>query len=1174
MCGTNKTSLGILVKKVQEKQVGDICEKLCTLILTGNEDLKDVYSIGLKTLIKDIPESFGESVANALCTRLVVGVEHSMNRELKLEQLDILADLLLRFGSIVKRQHETLRNLLQTNLITAKSIVKKRLIACLGALGTVLSDKELENLVQYLLRETKQKHEDATRCTIIQTIGTIARTVGHRLGTYLPEIIPLCVQVCGDPCQVEEVQSDSTNDLRENCLQTFESFIFSCPRQISKHIDQILQLSLGFLVYDPNYTYDDEMLCSDIEDSANDDDFMDEDMEDEYSDDDDTSWKVRRASGKVLSAIIQTKSDRLNEFYPVLCTTLIDRFKEREENVRIDILNCFRVLLRNTVMVDSTDAEQHANSELQTIFAFVQVPQFQRPKPCASTLFDSLPKVLQGVEKLLGNSYSLKSRSAVLLVMKELALVAPGKLNDQMGLLVPSIMRSLESDRQASLKLESLLVLHLLLKTHSPTVFHPYFTKLIPLVVACASEEWYKITAQALGLLGTICLAIKMPGLSFDYQAFHESIFEAIYQRLNNTDIDQEIKEGAILAMANYIAQFADIAKNVEIVFTIYMERLQNETTRLAVLKAFTIIASQKVPVKYLHGVLSPATNAFSQFLRQQSRTLKQAAIDVLKAFVQEYGETMASRELFGGTIQEASNLISDKDLHVSDMTFSLINSILHVSPGNINLSNTIERSITLARSPLLQGATLSTLLEFLSTLVGVHGDHFIKLFNALVMEDHNISRPSAMNLAKCVAKIYQACPSKEQRQDAMQTIMDNLCTRSDSGKLLGLFCIGEIGKEVDLYSNKKVEQLLTTCFGSSDEEVKTATAYAFGCVCVGNLELYLPDLLVSLQQHDLSHQYLILSSLKEIISCHIAKRSLELCPHIPSLLPILHERCESKEEGVRNMVAECLGKLAILDPNIIVDTLTRDCRNDGTNSVLRQWTALTALKYCMVSQEPLNILSTRMDSFFSSLSNEDISIRRACLLTLNSAAHHQPGLIQPHLNSIIYGKLLETMQFKSERVVDLGPFKHRVDDGLVLRTAAFSCMDTLLDTLSDELDLSRFLPVLESGLADHDDVRLLCHQILIKLCIIQPQFILDALDRLTSLLEKTIFRTPKDGLVGTEVDRANDVVRNALRVVDTISCMENIKHDRKFPKVLDRILQKERIRQMLTSIRTERGAA
>ena len=52
-------------------------------------------------------------------------------------------------------------------------------------------------------------------------------------------------------------------------------------------------------------------------------------------------------------------------------------------------------------------------------------------------------------------------------------------------------------------------------------------------------------------------------------------------------------------------------------------------------------------------------------------------------------------------------------------------------------------------------------------------------------------------------------------------------------------------------------------------------------------------------------------------------------------------------------------------------------------------------------------------------------------------------------------------------RTVDLGPFKHTVDDGLDLRKASFDCMDTLLSTCLHRIHPSSFItPFLLSGLA------------------------------------------------------------------------------------------------------------
>ena len=67
--------------------------------------------------------------------------------------------------------------------------------------------------------------------------------------------------------------------------------------------------------------------------------------DEDYTDDDDVSWKVRRAASKCLVAILNNYADMLPGLYRSACPALVGRFKEREENVKMDIFNAFIVLV-------------------------------------------------------------------------------------------------------------------------------------------------------------------------------------------------------------------------------------------------------------------------------------------------------------------------------------------------------------------------------------------------------------------------------------------------------------------------------------------------------------------------------------------------------------------------------------------------------------------------------------------------------------------------------------------------------------------------------------------------------------------------------------------------------------------------------------------------------------
>ena len=70
-------------------------------------------------------------------------------------------------------------------------------------------------------------------------------------------------------------------------------------------------------------------------------------------------------------------------------------------------------------------------------------------------------------------------------------------------------------------------------------------------------------------------------------------------------------------------------------------------------------------------------------------------------------------------------------------------------------------------------------------------------------------------------------------------------------------------------------------------------------------------------------------------------------------------------------------------------------------------------------------------------LNDSELSNHRLAMTTVNSAIHNKANQVLPHL-----GQLLPTIvadaRVKPElvREVQMGPFKHKVDDGLELRKA------------------------------------------------------------------------------------------------------------------------------------------
>uniref|UniRef100_A0A453JP45 TOG domain-containing protein n=1 Tax=Aegilops tauschii subsp. strangulata TaxID=200361 RepID=A0A453JP45_AEGTS len=143
----------------------------------------------------------------------------------------------------------------------------------------------------------------------------------------------------------------------------------------------------------------------------------------EYTDDEDASWKVRRASAKCLSAIIVSRPQMLSKMYQEACPKLIDRFREREENVKMDIFNTFIELLRQTGNVTKGQGDIDESS-----------PRW--------LLKQEVPKVVKSINRQLREK-SIKTKVGAFSVLKELVVVLPDCLADHFGSLVPGIEKAL-----------------------------------------------------------------------------------------------------------------------------------------------------------------------------------------------------------------------------------------------------------------------------------------------------------------------------------------------------------------------------------------------------------------------------------------------------------------------------------------------------------------------------------------------------------------------------------------------------------------------------------------------------------------------------------------------------------------------------------------------------------
>ncbi|RXG58982.1 Cullin-associated NEDD8-dissociated protein 1 [Armadillidium vulgare] len=1212
---TNDLILGPLVNKVKELHVYSIVEALCDHMMSDKEQLRDMSSLALKTVINELPSSSTSLVGN-ICKRVTDKLSEAIVKfqddvSIQLEALDILGDLLSRFGSLLVSFHPQMIEALLPQLSSPRLAVRKRTIVALSYLVISCSPSIYAKLMNYLIDElSKNKSTSMTR-TYIQCISAISRQAGHKFGEYLERVMPLVIQYVA-------VNDD---ELREYCISACDSFTLRCPKEITLHLPV-----------------------------------------------------VRRASAKCLEAVISTRHEMLMDFYKTVSPMLISRFKEREENVKVDIFNAYISLLRQTK---------------PSVSLVIDPDAMEQEEGTISMLKQQVPSLVKAVHRQMREK-SIKTRQGCFALLSELINVYPGALTHHIPALIPGIQFSLgDKNSSSNMKIETLAFVNCLLQYHSGEIFHSYIKDILPPIVTCVGDPFYKITSEALLVLQQIVKVIRpldQPS-SFDFTVYTGDLYHCTLARLKAADLDQEVKERAISTMGQIITHLGDhLQSELGTCFPIFLDRLRNEITRLTTVKALTKIASSPLRID-LKSILAESFPILGSFLRKNQRALKLATLTLLDALVNNYYTsitppmlekvdqpssfdfTVYTGDLYHCTLArlkaadldqevkeraistmgqiithlgdhlqselgtcfpifldrlrneitrlttvkaltkiassplridlksilaesfpilgsflrknqralklatltlldalvnnyytsitppmlekvliELPGLVTETDLHVAQLSLTLLTSIatLHKESLRNFVQAFMPCILNLVKSPLLQGGALKSMQDLFEAIVKVevaglsYKNLLTEILDPIFMtHSPNIHKQAYHSMAKCVAALTITQPG-EAFGVVNKFLMEIQASRSPAAHSFSLLAIGEIGKHTDLSHIPNLKEAVVESFGSTSEEVKSAASYSLGHLSCGNLQEHLPFVLAEIENNP-KRQYLLLHSLKEIIN--FQSKSEEgvkvLQGYVGHIWDQLFQHAECQEEGTRNVVAECLGKLTLINPSQLLPKLQEALRN---NSPMMRTTVVTAIKFTISDQpSPIELLSQL-----------DLNVRRVALVAFNSAAHNKPSL-----KELVYE-------------VEMGPFKHPVDDGLDIRKAAFECMYTILETCLDRIDIYVFLEHVESGLKDHYDIKMLTYLMLARLAHLCPQAVLQRLDRLIEPVRTTVTSKVKANSVKQEYEKQDELKRSAMRAISALLAITDADKNPQLNDFMNQIRATADLKELYDSIQKD----
>jgi cullin-associated NEDD8-dissociated protein 1 len=1115
--------LGKIVQNFQDQQIGDVVAKLSQLVLDGRPEVRDIYATCLKGLFVELPASSGVLVCQNVFPKMHQGICTATAPEIKEECTEVLHDLLKRFGETRKLQMEddtlgaALRALLHPE---SKQALKKKATSCIGVLAAVGTEWQLDTMLRALLNEVRERASNQTdRQTYIQCIGTISRNVGYRMGNHIDQVAPLLLQICKHA--TEDVSMDGGQDQEhevvENALNAMESFVSRCSKDITPHFDELCTVLKALLAYDPNvYAMDD---------AGEDDDEFEADFDDDVvdSEDDDNSWKVRRSSLKVLSAMLHSMPERLGQLYDIFASIVVDRLKEREENVRLEVFTTFGEMVKATKLPGTEESREKTDPMIDKLF----------------------PTVAATLHKHLKATAQVKTRQGTLTLLAVLAEEVPSRLEPFVPKMLDDLVKSMK-DSNSTIRLEALnIFLNIATQYNDAAIYQQIAPKVCEVWRNAMVDNYYKIAAQSFRVFGEFLSPLRptADATAYDYVSVVKPCFTHLSTRLTATDIDQDVKEAALECFGKCCARCGDhpaLQPEIEQCLPAFLDRFKNEVTRTPAIKALKTICKGfgKTPMS---SILPTVCTQLTGFLRQQSRPFRHLCLDALVAVHARYGEEI-ELSVHQATLVQVAEYMTDDDLFVTDLCIQVVTSALESCPtcAASVLSDVYPKLLAVCRSPLLQGSCLDTVLVLLAKLTQTPGFETTAFKDLTDLSSLNPAQARHVvgNLAKCLARVV-VNGTEASRTSAVNNFMTALRSPPGDSSLVHEHCVltlGEIGKFVDLSSVAGMGDVFLAQLRSQNDEIRTAGALALGFASLGSMNTFLRLLIQELDSSDPTSKgrYLLLTSLRELITLGAQTNASGLQAHLDSILPILVQCSENEEEGVRNVVAECLGSLLLVDA-ARATAATLPLFEDAV--LTKRATAASVLRHAAMKRCSAATLEPLCAPFRKTVSDESFVVRKAAVLSVSAVCLAPCCEILRAAAVEVLAQVQDNCKIVKDliREVDLGPFKHKVDDGLPLRKFSYAAVSSLMAAFP-LLATASVVDLVVAGLQDHEDVQSAACQILIELTTASPSSVLARIQDLMDPFDRGVAKCVKQTQQKQQMPKAEDTLRLYARTLVAVN--------------------------------------
>lgn len=237
-----------IAPRIREKHLILIVELMAEIVVTGEKDTRDIYSLAIRGITGEISEDNAATMIKAVYPKLVLGFGQGKTEEVREECLEILGEIFRRFPALLLKKDDLVKKdqlmaIIPEQLNFAKTSLRKKATNCLGAFSVILNMRQLQQLIRLIVDKLKTRKDKTDFLTHVQCFGWIARNVGNKISKeQVAEVFPLLNGTTAQVIQSKQ-SNDLDNEIAEACLFTIESLVRKAPKEVEQFIEPVLTLA-------------------------------------------------------------------------------------------------------------------------------------------------------------------------------------------------------------------------------------------------------------------------------------------------------------------------------------------------------------------------------------------------------------------------------------------------------------------------------------------------------------------------------------------------------------------------------------------------------------------------------------------------------------------------------------------------------------------------------------------------------------------------------------------------------------------------------------------------------------------------------------------------------------------------------------------------------------------